>query len=226
MELSQNVSKKSTIAQIDENANETTSEVLKWQQEEWITYRATDGLVADDNGDLVKLTRAKIAERIGVDRRTLLRWEDDIPDFWERVERRQADIFTKDRLVKIINGLFLRAAKGEAKQAEMLWSHFGKYVPPTQQVKVDTTDNISDLFNLLRERKENRPNVVDAEVVHNPVETVQNPETQQAPVIDNLPAPADPPSVSDPSPDRIVPANLPTATHFDPPQPKNPNEWA
>lgn len=213
------------------NTTEQNTSDIEWlsrAKDEWITYRATGGLAPNrDDGKLQQETITACATRLGVARKTLYEW-DKLEGFWDAVEIRRREIFTKDRIGMVWNGVFMRAAKGDAKQAEMILSHYSNYVPPTQQVKVDTSDNISELLNIVRQRR----NAIDAEVdtvpiahksapieaetvptdtkndpVYNPPETVQNQQGYTQPVYT--------------PPETIVRSEIPTHIQFEPTPPAN-----
>lgn len=129
-------------------------------QEYYITFYAANGLSVMEDGSFEKISAEKFAAKIGVARMTLYRWQQSIPNFQARVKARRREIFNANREAMIWNGLFLRAAKGDHKQAEMILSHFSDYVPPTQRHEVKL-NGLTDLVKLAR--KKNERAVLDAE---------------------------------------------------------------
>lgn len=126
---------------------------LQERQNYYITYYAAAGLSVDEDGNMVKITAADFADSIGVSRQTLYDWQKSIPNFQDRVKIRRKEIFTSTRENLIWRGLFLRAAKGDHKQAEMILSHFSDYVPPTQRHEVKL-NGLADLAKAARAKSE------------------------------------------------------------------------
>lgn len=129
-------------------------------QEYYITFCAANGLSVKEDGSFEKLSAEKFADKIGVARITLYRWRDSIPNFQQRVKQRRHEIFNANREAMVWNGLFLRAAKGDHKQAEMILSHFSDYTPPTQKHEVRVS-GLADLLKLSRQKAERK--VIDAD---------------------------------------------------------------
>lgn len=125
---------------------------LQERQEYYITYYAANGLSVHDDGSFEKISAEKFAAKIGVHRTTLYEWQKSIPNFQARVRARRKEIFNGTREAMIWNGLFLRAAKGDSKQAEMLLSHFSDYVPPTQRHEVKI-GGLADLAKIARKKQ-------------------------------------------------------------------------
>jgi len=126
-------------------------------QDDYITFVACDGLMVESGDKLLQISMGEYAKRIGVHRQTLYDWQKSIPDFWPRVTARAAEIFTRKRRMKIYNGLFLRAARGDAAQAALLLSHFpdaeGRtFQPPAQKHEVTASDDVVSLLNQARQR--------------------------------------------------------------------------
>jgi hypothetical protein len=126
-------------------------------KEYYITFCAGNGLSVQEDGSFAKISAEQFAASIGVDRRTLYRWRDTIPEFGKRVKDRRREIFNANRESMVWNGLFLRAAKGDHKQAEMILSHFSDYTPPTQKHEVKI-GGLADLAKLARQKDK----VIDA----------------------------------------------------------------
>lgn len=130
---------------------------LTAQQDYYITFCAANGLSVNEDGSFDKLTAGAFADKIDVSRMTLWRWRETIPNFQQKVKARRKEIFNANREAMIWNGLFLRAAKGDHKQAEMILSHFSDYVPPTQRHEV-RLNGLVDLAKIARHKEK----VIDA----------------------------------------------------------------
>jgi hypothetical protein len=154
MELQQNVTQTGIINE----GNSAGDDTLPIAQDYYITYVAANGLSVTEDGGMVKISADSFAAKIGVNRVTLWRWQKSIPNFQARVRKRRAEIFTLNRENAIWHGLFLRAAKGDKPQAEMILSHFSDYVPPTQRHEV-RVNGLADIAKLAR--KKNESHVVD-----------------------------------------------------------------
>lgn len=130
------------------------------QQDYYITFVAANGLSVKEDGSFEQMTASKFAEKIGVSRMTLYRWQDSIVNFQHLVRQRRQEIFTLNRENMIWRGLFLQAAKGNPKAAEMILSHFGDYTPPTQKHEVKI-GGLADLVKLARQKHTSK-GVIDA----------------------------------------------------------------
>lgn len=133
---------------------------LQERQEHYITFYAANGLSVEEDGSFKKISAETFAHSIGVSRQTLYDWQKSIPNFQDRVRKRRQEIFTAGRESMVWNGLFLRAAKGDHKQAEMILSHFSDYTPPTQKHEV-RVNGLADLAKIARAKNERT--VLDAE---------------------------------------------------------------
>lgn len=145
-------------------------EILKHSQEQFITFLAAGNLVEQEDGKMVILSIIEFSDKMNIPRRTLYNWKRDIPDFQQRVARRRHEIFSQERVSKVWVGLYLRAKKGDAKQAEMILSHFSDYVPPTQKVEHDVGGGLAELMQKARERaQQKKPQApIQAEIINAP----------------------------------------------------------
>jgi len=139
--------------------------LLKVQLEEWITFTAIGGLVTEADGNLDPMTVSKFAELIKVPRRTLYNWRRDVPDFWQRVEIRRREMMSKDRITKVWNGVYLRAAKGDAAQATMILSHFSDYKPPAQAHEIELK-GMGDVIANTRKKMQAAGMLIEGEVTN------------------------------------------------------------
>lgn len=127
-------------------------QLLKYQQEQWVDFCAVGGMITRADGEIEVLTIGQFAKSMRVDRTTLYRWRNSIPNFWDKVEARRREIFSRDRTTKVWNGVFLRAAKGDAEQAKIWLSAHAKWQPPSQKHEVSVS-GLGDLVNLARKKK-------------------------------------------------------------------------
>lgn len=142
------------------NSTETkTLGLLSLKQEEWVSYCAVGGLITTEDGAIRKMSISDFAIQLGVDRKTLTNWKTSIPNFWERVDARRRELFSRSRIAVVWNGLFLRAAKGDAEQAKIILSHYADWQPPSQKHEVQ----IGGLIDLARLAEQE--NVIEGETV-------------------------------------------------------------
>lgn len=132
---------------------------LSFTQEQYIDFCACAGLIVKEDGAIKKMTIGEFATTHGVDRTTLYNWQKSIPKFDQMVEKRRFQIFTKNRVAAVWNGVFLRAAKGDAEQAKMILGHYAGWQPPSQKHEV-TVSGLGDLVNLARQK-----GIIEGEVV-------------------------------------------------------------
>jgi hypothetical protein len=133
--------------------------LLKYQQEVWIDYNAVGGLITDDDFNLKPLKVGELADQLGIHRNTLSRWSRDIPNFWERVKARRMELGGQKRLQKVLNGLYMRAARGDAEQVKIYLGVFDSWQPPAQKHEV-TVGGLGDLVNMARKKQ-----IIEGEVV-------------------------------------------------------------
>lgn len=110
-----------------------------------VDYFAMDGLMPNyegsgEKGRMIQLPAQKMAERLGyADRKSLYNRRDAIPGFDEIVLGRMPALYRRYMVTAVWKGVGLRGMRGDAKQAEMLLSHYAGYTPPAQkhEVKID-----------------------------------------------------------------------------------------
>lgn len=163
METGQN---KTIIKTPQDKAAETVTreEEISWKHEQYIAYTAFGGLIPDPNGEAtaVKMTAGQFADQVGVARQTLYEWRDSIPNFWERVDVKRREMGGKDRLSKVWNGIFLKAASGNAEAAKLYLANFDpNFKMPSQKVEVEAGDMLVDALSLARNRRQ----VIEGETV-------------------------------------------------------------
>lgn len=117
----------------------------------YIDFTAVGGLITEEDGTLRQMTITQFAQEIGVDRTTLYTWRKHIPNFWDLVAKRRQTIGSQARTNKVWNGVYLRAAKGDAEQAKIWLSQFAGWQPPKQRAEIEHR-GIGDLLNMARQR--------------------------------------------------------------------------
>lgn len=152
MSALQNITNTNTNDPEEAGQNVKPTNVLDERKNHYITYVAAHGLSVEEDGTYTKISAQQFAESIGVSRQALYDWQKSIPDFWELVKIRRKEIFTMNRENAIWRGLMLRALKGDAKQAEMILSHFSDYTPPTQKHEVKVS-GLGELYQLARQKQ-------------------------------------------------------------------------
>lgn len=138
-------------------SNTTSSAVLPGgqldpMQEEWISYCATQGWITDEAGNVTKMSIVEFADKVGVPRRTLYNWKEQITDFDKRVSDRRFELFGGNREGKIWNTLYVMAInpKGGSSTIEaaklILANKKGASLRlPTQQVQAEVKHSWADM---------------------------------------------------------------------------------
>lgn len=146
--------------------------LLSPQQENYVSYLAMGGLLPAEGGAGKKVTAEQFAISIGVARETLYYWRKHIPDLWERVADRRAELGGKDRLSQVWNGIFLKAAAGNPEAAKLYLANFDpNFRMPTEKHEVDAGGGFMDLLQRMRQEnaQANKTQIIDAQeavVVH------------------------------------------------------------
>lgn len=142
---------KQNVTQTDIATSDSDIPAVTLAQDYYVTFVASAGLSVEDDGTIKTITSEQFALKLGVTRVTLWRWKNSIPNFEQLVAKRRREIFTLNRENLVWKGLFLRAAKGDHKQAEMILSHFSDYTPPTQKHEVKI-GGLADLVKMARSK--------------------------------------------------------------------------
>lgn len=138
-------------------------------EEDYIAFVAVGGLLPSEDGAATKMTVAQFAQQLNVDPATLWRWRTKIPNFWERVDKKRREIGGRDRLSKVWNGIFLKAASGNPEAAKLYLANFDpNFRMPMQKVEHEAGDSFIDALGMARRRS----GAIEAEVVDEP-----NPES-------------------------------------------------
>lgn len=156
MEIAQNKTETKLI-QDERDAAVQQAEEASWKHEQYIAYTAFGGLIPDPNGEAtaVKMTAQQFADQIGMSRSILYEWRDTIPNFWERVDAKRREMGGKDRLSKVWNGIFLKAASGNAEAAKLYLANFDpNFKMPSQKIEHEAGDSLVDALTLARNRRQ------------------------------------------------------------------------
>ena len=151
----------------DKNTDVDKPESIDPRFEEYAAFTAVGGLLTDDDGQIRKMSLTEFSTTLGLSRMTLNRWKKD-PKFWPLVEAKRNQIFTQSRITAVWNGLFLRAAKGDAEQAKIILGQFANWQPPQQKQVIELGDSWAAL--LANKRKQ----VINGEVVDESNESSPN----------------------------------------------------
>lgn len=158
------------IAEIDtavENVNHPSDVIntLDYRHESLVTYYALNGLVFDedadefvinpDNGQKVnigtkmrKMTMQELADQLRVDRKTLYRWRDQIPNFWQKVAERRKVVSSTTWLAKMHEEWRKKALSMKDWRVTEAWlrNFDDTYREAKTPLPTDNTDNYTALL--------------------------------------------------------------------------------
>lgn len=137
----------------------SADDILSFNQEQYIGYVAFGGLVPDPDGNAIaiKMTASQFAKNIKVARSTLYDWRNTIPNFWERVAEKRKEVGGKDRLSKVWNGVYMKAAAGNAEAAKLYLANFDPdFRMPMEKVQHEAGNSWASLF-------KNKPQAIEGE---------------------------------------------------------------
>lgn len=140
--------------------------LLTAQQDYYVSYLALGGLMPAEGGAGKKVSAGEFATSIGVARETLYYWRKHIPNLWERVAARRAELGGKDRLSQVWNGIFLKAAAGNPQAAALYLANFDpNFRMPTEKIEHNAGGGFMDLLQRMRQdsAKSNSPRIIDAQ---------------------------------------------------------------
>lgn len=124
-----------------------------------IDYYALQGLMTDEEGNLKKMPVTELAQLLQIDRTTVYDWRDTIPDFWGKVTKARARLGGQNRVQKVWNGVYMRAAKGDAEQAKLFLANFDEsFRMPNQSVDLNAGNTLIDLMNAARQLQQEQRN--------------------------------------------------------------------
>ncbi len=175
MDESHNVANE--IREIDTAVKNLKREELTLQQQAWVDYNALSGIVTDLTSEhkdasgstlvMRKMTIIEFADKLGVDRQTLRRWRESIPNFWEKVNARRKELAPQARLQRIHETWYLKAAALKNWQITEAWliNFDPNYKQPRMKVEHDITESMADALGLAKRRR--TENIQEGEIVKN-----------------------------------------------------------
>jgi hypothetical protein len=186
------------IAEIDAAVQAVTHpddviNALDWRHHSFIDFTALNGLVfdndaseyqVDDKGKshavgapIRKMTQTELATALGVDRKTLYRWRDSIPNFWNLVGERRKELLGQTWLSKVHETWRMKAIKGDFQHMQLWLANFDpNFRMPTQEIKHDVSDNYTALL-----AAASRDGIIEGEVVqHAQIDAGTSAENQPA----------------------------------------------
>lgn len=89
-----------------------------------------------------RLSYSDFASIINVNRATLYKWQESIPDFWPTVAKRSSELIER-RIPRIMNAMFAKALKGDVAAAKLLLAqagYLGAQQAVGQGITVDSVD--------------------------------------------------------------------------------------
>lgn len=165
MEIGQNQTN-TEITQDTADAAVQQADDISFKHDQYVAYVAFGGLIPDPDNDAiaVKMTATQFANRLGVGRSTLYEWRDSIPNFWDKVDEKRREMGGRDRLSKVWNGIFMKAASGNAEAAKLYLANFDpNFKMPAQKVEHEAGDSLVDALALARNRRDTE--VVEGEII-------------------------------------------------------------
>ena len=125
-----------------------------------VDFKALNGLMTDEEGNMVKRSMRWLAELVKVDRGTLYNWTKH-PGFWEQVNQRRGKIAPKSRLARVHETFYLKAVAGEWQFTNAYLFNYDKnYRQPTQKVEHEVGDSLAEAIGMARRRQ-----AIEGEVV-------------------------------------------------------------
>jgi hypothetical protein len=141
---------------------------LNEAQRLYIDFTAVQGLLVDEDGNIERMTATEFARKIGYSRTTLFNWQKQIPQFWDLVKTRRAELGGNNRITKVYNGLFLKGSAGDAPAAALwLANHDPDFRMPNQKMEQTGGRGLADLLQIAR-KAENERKVIDGTTNDNP----------------------------------------------------------
>lgn len=127
-----------------------------------IDFRALNGTITDDTG-MHKMSVEEFATTLGVDRRQIYRWQETIPDFWDKVNNRHKDLFSRSRLARMYDVWYMSAlipgSKGFRDRQLWLANFDPNFRMPTEKIEHEAGNSWAALMSKLED------DVIEGEVV-------------------------------------------------------------
>jgi DNA-binding XRE family transcriptional regulator len=121
--------------------------VIKW-------YAAKGFFYYDEKQTKIvrRQSAASLAADLGISRQTIYEWPKTIPDFTIKTAKAQQEIIQAN-VTAVWNGVFVRAAKGDYKPAELFLNQFDPYFTPLSKAsKVTPSHGLTDLLMMASKR--------------------------------------------------------------------------
>ena len=129
-----------------------------------VDFKALNGLMTDEEGNMKKMSMQTLAGLLQVDRGTLYNWM-KVDGFWDAVNTRRKDISPRSRLAKVHETWYLKAVQGDWQHLNAWLLNFDdNYRTPSQKVELEAGDSLMEALALARQRG----NLIEAEVVDEP----------------------------------------------------------
>lgn len=123
-----------------------TDPLLDPRYQSLIDYKAMNGLITDQDGNMKKMPMQQLADGLGVVRDTLYTWMQR-DGFWEQVNERRKSISTKSRLAGVHETWYLRARKGEFQHLQLWLANFDpNFRMPTEKIEHEVGNGFADLI--------------------------------------------------------------------------------
>jgi DNA-binding XRE family transcriptional regulator len=127
----------------------------EFAQQRVIEWYAAKGFFYFDEEQMKIVRRqsaASLAADLGISRQTIYEWPKTISDFTIKTAKAQQEII-RANVTSVWNGVFIRAAKGEYKPAELFLSQFDPYFTPLGNAsKVISSYSLANLLKMPNKR--------------------------------------------------------------------------
>jgi hypothetical protein len=134
----------------------------------WITFKALGGMITDDNGKVTMMTQDQFCEAYEVAKSTTNLWRKGTPNLGQLIRERREEIVPLGRETAAWNQLYLLGMQTQDKRAavDALKTYLGHYSElrlPTQAVKHEVGQSITDLISSHRQTQNENRVIIDAE---------------------------------------------------------------
>lgn len=129
-----------TTNQLSPDKKLENSKVLTYEQQRVADWHAANGMRywdLDDMGVVKRPSAKMLAEELGISRQTIYDWPRIIPNFREHILEAQFGMI-QTNIIAVWNAVFIKAANGDAKAAEMYLANFDPtFRLPVRQSKLE-----------------------------------------------------------------------------------------